>query len=189
MAVFYSQNRPNTNKNKTHKVSTPKVPSQRRSTPLEPNFQFISTEARWTWDHQRKKPPPSQQPTKGMNPTPLSKNTDRTGRSECSYAGVHPTCLTIQRSYPLTWKYTDPPEVKWTPTPSPPSVTGRCSPLDHDVDSAAACNAPPPPSTGRGSPHDIVVTSAPSCSGPSFPAYRLYHLLLPPHHSHPASFR
>ena len=38
MAVFYSQNRPNTNKNKTHKVSTPKVPSQRRSTPLEPNF-------------------------------------------------------------------------------------------------------------------------------------------------------
>ena len=53
----------------------------------------------------------------------------------------------------------------------PPSVTGRCSPLDQDVDSAAACNARPPPSTGRGSPHDIVVTSAPSCSGPSFPAY------------------
>ena len=42
MAVFYSQNRPNTNKNKTHKVSTPKVPSQRRSTPLEPNFHTSS---------------------------------------------------------------------------------------------------------------------------------------------------
>ena len=42
MAVFYSQNRPNTNKNKTHKVSTPKVPSQRRSTPLEPNFHKMS---------------------------------------------------------------------------------------------------------------------------------------------------
>ena len=31
VAVFYSQNKPSTNKNKTHKVSTPKVPSQRRS--------------------------------------------------------------------------------------------------------------------------------------------------------------
>ena len=59
-----------------------------------------------------------------MNPTPLSKNTDRTERSECPHAGVHPTCLTIQRSYPLTWKYTDPPEVKWTPTPSHQGVDG-----------------------------------------------------------------
>ena len=41
----------------------------------------------WTWDHQRKWPLPRQQPTKGMNPTPLSKNTDKTGRSECSHAG------------------------------------------------------------------------------------------------------
>ena len=57
----------------------------------------------------------------------------------------------------------------------PPSVTGRCSPLDHDVDSAA-CNAPPPPSTGRCSPHDIVETSAPSCPGSSFPAYLGSHL-------------
>ena len=55
---------------------------------------------------------------------PLSKNTDRTERSECPHAGVHPTCLTIQRSYPLTWKYTDPPEVKWTPTPSHQGVDG-----------------------------------------------------------------
>ena len=59
-----------------------------------------------------------------MNPTPLSKDTDRTERSECPHAGVHPTCLTIQRSYPPTWKYTDPPEVKWTPTPSPQGVDG-----------------------------------------------------------------
>ena len=58
----------------------------------------------------------------------------------------------------------------------PPSVTGRCSPLDHDVDSAAACNAPPPPSTGRCSPHDIVETSAPGCPGSSFPAYLGSHL-------------
>ena len=29
-------------KKKTHKVSTPKVPSQRRSTPLEPNFHISS---------------------------------------------------------------------------------------------------------------------------------------------------
>ena len=86
---------------------------------------------RWTWDHQRKKPPPSQQPTKGMNPTPLSKNTDRTGRSECSYAGVHPTCLTIQRSYPLTWKYTDPPEVKWTPIPRVTRGWMALWPVDH----------------------------------------------------------
>ena len=78
----------------------------------------------------------------------------------------------------------------------PPSVTGRCSPLDQDVDSAAACNARPPPSTGRGSPHDIVVTSAPSCSGPSFPAYLGSYLSIvgcfwawwrtqPPPHLHP----
>ena len=85
----------------------------------------------------------------------------------------------------------------WNETLShPPSVTGRCSPLDHDVDSAAACNAPPPPSTGRGSPHDIVVTSAPSCSGSSFPAYLGSHLSIvgcfwawwrsqPPPHLHP----
>ena len=78
----------------------------------------------------------------------------------------------------------------------PPSVTGRCSPLDHDVDSAAACNAPPPPSTGRCSPHDIVETSAPSCPGSSFPAYLGSHLSIvgcfwawwrsqPPPHLHP----
>ena len=85
----------------------------------------------------------------------------------------------------------------WNETLSlPPSVTGRCSPLDHDVDSAAACNAPPPPCTGRGSPHDIVVTSAPSCSGSSFPAYLGSHLSIvgcfwawwrsqPPPHLHP----
>ena len=85
----------------------------------------------------------------------------------------------------------------WNETLShPPSVTGRCSPLDHDVDSAAARNAPPPPSTGRGSPHDIVVTSAPSCSGSSFPAYLGSHLSIvgcfwawwrsqPPPHLHP----
>ena len=85
----------------------------------------------------------------------------------------------------------------WNETLShPPSVTGRCSPLDHDVDSAAVCNAPPPPSTERGSPHDIVVTSAPSCSGPSFPAYLGSYLSIvgcfwawwrsqPPPHLHP----
>ena len=82
------------------------------------------------------------------------------------------------------------------PMSLPPSVTGRCSPLDHDVDSAAACNAPPPPSTGRCSPHDIVETSAPSCPGSSFPAYLGSHLSIvgcfwawwrsqPPPHLHP----
>ena len=74
---------------------------------------------------------PSQQPSKRMNPTPLSKDTCRNAKrsrraqkQKCPHAGVLPTCLTIQRSYPPTWKYTDPPEVKWTPTPSLQRVDG-----------------------------------------------------------------
>ena len=59
---------------------------------------------------------------------------------------------------------------------SPPPVTGRCSPLDHDVDSAAVGNAPPPPVTGRCSPQDSVEESAPGCPGYSFPAYLGSHL-------------
>ena len=45
-----------------------------------------------------REPLPSQQPTKGMNPTPLSKNTDKTGRSDVLTQGFtqlpdHPTEL------------------------------------------------------------------------------------------------
>ena len=79
---------------------------------------------------------------------------------------------------------------------SPPPVTGRCSPLDHDVDSAAVGNAPPPPVTGRCSPQDSVEESAPGCPGYSFPAYLGSHLSIvgcfwawwrsqPPPHLHP----
>ena len=60
---------------------------------------------------------------------------------------------------------------------SPPLVTGRCSPLDHDVDSAAVGNGPPPPFTGQCSPHDSVEESAFGCPGSSFPAYLGSHLV------------
>ena len=53
----------------------------------------------------------------------------------------------------------------------PPPVTGRCSPLDNVVDSAAVGLTFPPPVTGRCSPQDSVEESAPDCPGYSFPAY------------------
>ena len=74
-----------------------------------------------------------------------------------------------------------------TLSPLPP-VTGRCSPLDHDVDSAVL--------VGRCSPQDSVEECAPGCPGYSFPAYLGSHLSIvgcfwawwrsqPPPHLHP----
>ena len=78
----------------------------------------------------------------------------------------------------------------------PPPVTGRCSPLDNVVDSAAVGLTFPPPVTGRCSPQDSVEESAPGCPSYNFPAYLGSHLSIagcfwawwrsqPPPHLHP----
>ena len=72
-----------------------------------------------------RQPLPCQQPTKEVYLTPLCMNNSGTNRSPNSvspHSGVHPTCLTIQRSYSTTFK--SPRRGDGTPTPSHQGVDG-----------------------------------------------------------------